>query len=148
MMFGSPARMFWFWRFVVFAIASLLPAFSWSAIDWGGGASRVTDSRGVPHTKASGCAVVVAVKQGSLIDFSTFIPQRPADNITPGAELSDGSNTNVVLAASDAFYQGFLLSSAIKDISIDAISAYGLQGGEPLFSSRVGQGDVSGWSPD
>lgn len=110
---------------------SLVPV-AWADVDWGGGLTRFLGQDGQDLTAQTGCAVLIAVSEGELIDFQTYIPESPADLVTVGATLSDGENVNRVLALSNAFYSGYLLYSAIPDIGVETLEGLGMVGGESL----------------
>jgi hypothetical protein len=88
-------------------------------LDWGGGATRFTNEAGEFLESESGCAVLISIQSGQLIDFEFFAPDAPQDLLTIGAILSDGTNQNRVLAVSREFHSGYLLNSATPDLRID-----------------------------
>jgi hypothetical protein len=102
-------------------------------IDWGGGLTRFYDESGEALTSQSGCATLVAVSAGELIDFRSFIPEHPSDLIQVGSELTEGDNINRVIAQSCFFYSGYLLYSAIPDLTVEELTELGVTGGESLY---------------
>jgi hypothetical protein len=102
-------------------------------IDWGGGQTQFSGESGAVLGRESGTAVLISVRAGELIDFESFVPNSPADLVTPGTTLSAGANVNSVLATSREFYSGYLLNSAIPDLLIDEQELLGVHSGETLF---------------
>jgi len=68
-----------------------------------------------------------------LIDFTDYIPPQPEDLVTPGAVLGDGASVNRVVASSCYFYSGYLLYSAIPDVSVDKLLECGVEEGDRLY---------------
>ena len=104
-----------------------------AALDWGGGLTRFAGKDGTPLTSQSGFAVLVAVSEGSLIDFSQFTPQHPQDLVSPGAILRDGASINRVVANSSFFYSGYLLYSAIPNVSAKRLAELNIEEGSLLY---------------
>ncbi|MGZ0654006.1 hypothetical protein ACWPKO_01250 [Coraliomargarita sp. W4R53] len=119
-----------------FALVLLLTVFLPSAdadIDWGGGATRFFGADGEALTSQTGCATLVAVRAGELIDLQRFIPESPADLVRVGAELSEGESLNQIVAETSFFHSGYLLYSAIPDLTVHELTSLGLSGGEALY---------------
>lgn len=114
-------------------VLSLSTVVAHADLDWGGGQTQFANEAGTVLNRDTGCAVLVSVRSGELIDFETFIPESPADLVTPGSVLSEGSSVNSVLAASCEFYSGYLLNSAIPDLLIDEQELLGVASGEDLY---------------
>lgn len=113
---------------------SLFASVSASAsIDWGGGLTRFFGQNGAALNSDTGCAVLIAVSEGELIDFSDYIPAQPDDLVSLGAVLQDGGNVNRVVASSCFFYSGYLLYSAIPDVSAAKLIEYGVEEGDQLY---------------
>ena len=102
-------------------------------LDWGGGSTQFKDQSGNHLSSATGYAVLVSISQGTIIDFRNFIPDTPADLITPGSILNDGLNINYVLAKSQTFYSGYLLNTAVPDLLIEDQLNMGASPGEQLY---------------
>ncbi len=105
-----------------------------AAIDWGGGSVRFRGNDDQFLDADSGIAVLLTVHQGDVIDFAEFLPGTQGDLISGGATLSDhAGNINIVLTVSNAFTSGFLLNSAIPNISRDEQDTHGADAGERLY---------------
>lgn len=102
-------------------------------LDWGCGQTQFRDADGYLITQSTGIGVLRSVVAGDAINFDTFQPAAPAELLTPGAVLNDGANVNRVLAISSAFHSGYLLNSAIPDVSMATQQALGASVGELLF---------------
>lgn len=102
-------------------------------IDWGGGATQFHGEDGAALTSQSGVATLISVSEGAMIDFSRYIPEQPEDLLRVGAELREGNNVNRVIAQSTLFYSGYLLYSAIPDLTESELAALGVVGGERLY---------------
>jgi hypothetical protein len=120
-------------RHLSFLLVFLYAAVAHGDLDWGGGVTRFTGESGEVLDLESGCAVLISVRSGQLIDFEKFVPDQPGDLVTAGTILSDGSNVNRVLAVSCAFHSGYLLNSAVPDLLIDEQEILGVTSGEALF---------------
>ena len=106
---------------------------AYAAIDWGGGYTRFADRSGDALERDTGCALLISVRAGQLIDFETFVPPTPSALLTPGTCLTEGANVNCVLAVSYDFYSGYLLNSAVPDLLATTQQQYGVTSGEELY---------------
>ena len=120
-------------RNLSFLLLFLYAAAAHGDLDWGGGVTRFAGESGEVLDLESGCAVLISVRSGQLIDFEMFVPDEPSDLVTAGTILSDGTNVNGVLAVSCEFYSGYLLNSAVPDLLIDEQEILGVTAGEALF---------------
>jgi len=120
-------------RTILILLLSFYSSIASAGLDWGGGLTNFTGKSGSVLERDSGCAVLLSVRVGELIDFETFMPDAPSDLVSPGAVLSDGTNVNCVLASSCEFYSGYLLNTAIPDLLIDEQELFGVVAGEALF---------------
>jgi hypothetical protein len=102
-------------------------------IDWGGGFTQFYGEDGQALTSETGCATLIAVSAGELIDFRSFIPEHPSDLVRVGAQLCEGENLNRVIAETCFFFSGYLLYSAIPDLTLSELSDLGVSGGELLY---------------
>lgn len=120
-------------RSIVILLLSFYSAVAHADLDWGGGSTQFSGESGVVLSQETGCATLISVRAGGMIDFETFVPDHPADLISPGSILSDGVSINCVIAASFEFYSGYLLNSAIPDVLIDEQELLGVNSGEDLY---------------
>jgi len=120
-------------RNLSFLLLFLYAAVAHGDLDWGGGVTRFTTESGEVLGLESGCAVLISVRSGQLIDFETFVPNVPGELVTAGTILSDGTNVNSVLAVSYEFHSGYLLNSAVPDLLIDEQEILGVTPDEALF---------------
>lgn len=102
-------------------------------LDWGGGLTQFFGEDGQALTSETGYATLIAISEGELIDFRTYIPGQPSDLVSVGAELRFGENVNRVVASTTFFYSGYLLYSAIPDLTIAELEALGARDGELLY---------------
>jgi len=120
-------------RILCFAIVTGLAGTLHADLDWGGGQTKFLDDAGTPLTATTGVGVLISSPNARPIDFETFKPTDPADLLRPGAILSDGTTANRVLASSRNFNSGYLLGTAIPDVSTELQKTFGAKAGEALF---------------
>ena len=120
-------------RNILILLLSFYSSVAYAGLDWGGGLTNFTGKSGSVLDRDSGCAVLLSVRVGELIDFETFVPDAPIDLVTPGTVLSEGTSVNCVLASSCEFYSGYLLNTAIPDLLIDEQELLGVTAGEELY---------------
>lgn len=102
-------------------------------LDWGGGTRRFVTAGEEPLTVQNGLAVIISVNQGGLIDITASDWRMAPNLIEPGAVLTRGESINRVLGSSQAFLDGYLLLTAVADMTTEKQVSYGADAGEPLY---------------
>jgi len=116
-------------------------------LDWGGGSTRFVTTDGAPLTSENGLAVLISVHQGMLIDISASDWRMAPKWVVPGAVLTQGPNTNVVLVSSLAFVDGYLLLTSVPDLSTEQQVSLGVDAGEDLYLVVWDRGTFIGGKP-
>jgi len=116
-------------------------------LDWGGGITQFQTDAGTPLTSENGLAILVSVHAGGLIDFASYLPPEFEDLFTPGSILAQGQNTNIVLAGSDAFVDGYLLVTTVPILSNETQISFGVQPNENLYLVVWDRNTFSGERP-
>jgi len=119
--------------FLKLIIVLLFSVQSYADLDWGGGEIFFETTENEPLSEKNGLAILVSVHKGNLIDFTSFIPNRSKNLITPGSTITHEENVNIVLAVSSMFYKGYLFSTAIQDITTEKQKYFGAKNSEPLY---------------
>jgi hypothetical protein len=101
-------------------------------LDWGGGATRFLAADSSPISGGDGLAVLVCVTGGNVTDPAVALPWSPAQLVTPGAVIAEGSARTLVLATGGGFINGYLLLTSLPDLAQTAQQALGASSGDHL----------------
>lgn len=102
-------------------------------LDWGGGITQFQTSSGAPLTEEDGMAMLISVKEGAVIDFTSFNASMAQNLFETGAALIQGANTNIVMALSNVFVDGYLLLTSVPDLSTETQKALGAEADQDLY---------------